>query len=270
VTDRQGEPGRILLVEDLAIHRRLIPVRLGALGRDVVAVPHTMAAEEYMAGATPDLILLDVVLPGKDGFTYCRELKADPKRAHIPIIILSDLTSDVFTRALEAGADDHLSKRIDDAVLRIRVRMHLNLHSQRKGGRVKEPVSILMVSPSTALRGQLEAQALQDGHQIRFVKDLEGLDQLNAKDRILILDMARDFDGLPEALISVRTNPETQDLAVLLLCEKVEFPLLQSIELMVDDVLWKPLKAPATRFRLKHLAELALLNQLLATGPPPA
>jgi len=253
--------GRILLVEDLAIHRRLIPVRLGAMGREVLAVPDAAAAEAYLAHSTPDLILLDVVLPGKDGFTLCRELKANPRTAGIPIMILSDLTSDVFARSLEAGADDQLSKRIDDAVLRIRVRMHLNLRAQRKAERTQEPVSILMSTPSASLRGQLEAQALQDGHQIRFVKDLEGLDQLNAQDRILIIDMARDFDGLPEALISLRTQPETQDLAVLLICEKVEFPLLQSIEIMVDDVLWKPLKAQATRFRLRHLAELAQLNK---------
>lgn len=254
--------GRILLVEDLAIHRRMIPVRLGALGREVLAVPNAAAAEAHLAHSIPDLILLDVVLPGKDGFTFCRELKADPRTAGISVMILSDLTSDVFARALEAGADDQLSKRIDDAVLRIRVRMHLNLQAQRKAERSLEPVSILMVSPSTSLRGQLEAQALQDGHQIRFVKDLDGLDQLNALDRILIIDIARDFDGLSEALISLRTQPATQDLAVLLICEKVEFPLLQSIEMMVDDLLWKPLKAQATRFRLRHLAELAQLNRI--------
>jgi len=261
VSEHHTEGGRILLVEDLAIHRRMLPLRLGPLGREVVAVADTAAADIHLASATPDLILLDVVLPGKDGFTYCRELKANPDRCDIPVMILSDLTTDVFSRAMDAGADDHLSKRIDDSVLRIRTRLHLQLRSQRKGRPGFEPASILMLSPSAALRGQIEAQANQDGHRIRFAKDLEGLDQLGAEDHILIIDIAREFEGLAEALISVRTCPDTQNAAVLLVCEKVEFPLLQTMETMVDDVVWKPLKAQATRHRLRLLAELAQLNR---------
>jgi two-component system, chemotaxis family, response regulator PixH len=257
---------RILLVEDLAIHRRVIPVRLGTLGREVVARPNTVEAEYYLTESRPDLILLDVILPGKDGFTFCRERKADPKTSGISIMILSDLKGDAFERSLEAGADDHLSKQIDDVVLRIRTRLHLNIQEQRRrSGRLGaggSGVSILMVTPNPTLKAQLEAQATQDGHRLRIVKSLEELDQLNSADQVLIIDTARDFTGLPEALVSVRTNPETSDLAVLVLCEKIEFPLLQSIETMVDDVLWKPLKAQATRFRLKHLAELAKLMQV--------
>jgi two-component system, chemotaxis family, response regulator PixH len=259
-------PARILLVEDLAIHRRVIPVRLGTLGREVVARPNTVEAEYYLTESRPDLILLDVILPGKDGFTFCREIKADPKTSGISVMILSDLKGEAFERSLEAGADDHLSKQIDDVVLRIRTRLHLNIQEQRRrtgqNGLAGSGVSMLMVTPNPALKGQLEAQAAQDGHRLRTVKSLEELDQLNPADQVLIIDTARDFTGVPEALVSVRTNTGTSHLAVLLLCEKVEFPLLQSIETMVDDVLWKPLKAQATRFRLKHLAELAKLMQV--------
>jgi len=264
MSDVVSSQGRILLVEDLAIHRRVIPVRLGTLGREVAAVANAAEAEAYLAKARPDLILLDVILPGKDGFVFCRERKADPETSGISVMILSDLKGEAFERSLEAGADDHLSKHIDDVVLRIRTRLHLNLQEQRRRtGRLSpdgEGVSILMVTPSPTLKGQLEAQAAQDGHRVRTVKGLEDLDQLQAGDQVLIIDIARDPAGLPEALVSLRTNPETASLAVLILCEKVEFPLLPAIETMVDDVMWKPLKAQATRFRLKHLAELAKLQ----------
>jgi CheY-like chemotaxis protein len=262
---QESAPSRILLVEDLALHRRVIPVRLGVLGRELSSVANAADAESRMREALPDLVLLDVILPGKDGFTFCREIKADPTLADVAVMVLSDLKGEAFERSLEAGADDYLPKSMDDVVLRIRTRLHLNLREHRRRlGRNRStvdplPSSILLITPSPVLKSQLEAQASQDGHSIRTIKGLEDLDQLASTDEILIIDMTRDPSGLHEALMTLRMNPETQNIAVLLLCEKIAFPLLPAIENMVDDVLWKPLNAKVTRFRLRYLKELAHL-----------
>jgi len=258
----QPEPAleQILLVEDLALHRRVIPVRLGILGRNVSAVANASDAEAFLADHHPDLILMDVILPGKDGFTLCREIKADPARRDSAVMILSDLKGDAFERSLEADADDYLPKSMDDAVLRIRVRLLLQLQSLRKktGKRMNaEPCSILLVTPSPALRGQLAVQTSQDGHTLRAVASLDELDRLTSDDQILIIDMTRDPSGLHEALMGLRMDPATQNISVMLLCEKVAFPLLPAIESMVDDVLWKPINGRVARFRLNYLAELA-------------
>lgn len=257
----EPESAQILLVEDLALHRRVIPVRLGVLGRSLHAVPLAADAEAYLAENHPDLILMDVVLPGKDGFALSRQLKADPRFQDIAIMILSDLKGDAFERSLDAGADDYLPKSMDDVVLRIRTRLQLQLQAQRRQSARRfdnpDPCSIVLVTPSPALRGQLAVQTAQDGHSLRMLPSVENLDELRPEDQILIIDMTRDPTGLHEALMGLRMDPATQNLPIMLLCEKIAFPLLPAIESMVDDVLWKPLNGRVARFRLKYLAELA-------------
>ena len=80
----------------------------------------------------PDLILLDVVMPGMDGFEACRVLKADPRTADIPVIFVTALDQEEEeTRGLELGAIDFISKPYSAAVVKVRVRNHLELKRQR-------------------------------------------------------------------------------------------------------------------------------------------
>lgn len=258
---RQTQP-RILLVDDLALFRRMIPMRLGALGREVHAVSDAQEALAYLTDHHPDVLLLDVVMPGKDGFSLCQELKADVRTQYLTIVMLTALTGAAHDRSLEAGADDYLPKKVDDAVMRVRVRLHLNLQQLRlhQAGEVyaRGQASILVVSAQPGLGVQLQAQFQQDGHHVRVLGSTEGLvDQIQPKDRLLVLDMAGCAEEVQDCLASLRANPETAALPVLLLCEKEQMPLLAALETMVDDVLWKPLNAKVTRFRLPLLLELA-------------
>ena len=260
--DKKGAASRILLVDDLAIYRRLVPVRLGALGRDIDAVCNVDEARADLAKRRPELILLDVIMPGVDGLTYCRELKADPKTRDIPVLMLTDLKGNAHERSLEAGADDYMPKRIDDALFRIRVQLHLHLLELRRrdGGAAvsQEPASILLATRSPLLKVQLPAQFAQDGHSTRIVDKLD--DVLLAtlpQDRLIVLDMDLGIDEMHSAVAQIRMDPALSGMAVLLLCEKEELNSLLAIEFMVDDVLWKPLKAQVTRHRLQYLLELA-------------
>jgi DNA-binding response OmpR family regulator len=255
------ESGRILLVDDLALFRRLLPVRLGALGRAVESVPNVEEARSYLARRRPGLILLDVIMPGVDGFVYCRELKADARTREIPVIMLTDLKANANDRSLEAWADDYMPKRIDDAVMRIRVQLHLHLTDLRKkvdGLPVQiGPSSILLATSSSSLQAQLPAQFLQDGHSTRVVeKAAEIASGVTAQDRLLVLDMDLGMDEMHQVLAELRMDPATAGLPILLLCGKEHLEELTAIEFMVDDVLWKPLNAQVNRHRLRYLLEL--------------
>lgn len=260
--DRQGAAGRILLVDDLAIYRRVVPARLGALGRDIDAVANVEEARTYLARHKPEIILLDVIMPGVDGLTYCRELKADPNLRDIPVLMLTDLKGNAHERSLEAGADDYMPKRIDDAVFRIRVQLHLHLQELRKRDANtvlgKEPCSILLATRSPLLKAQLPAQFGQEGHSTRIVDKLDDVPlAVLPQDRLMVLDMDLGMDEMHSAVAQIRMDPATSGMAIMLLCEKEELNSLLAIEFMVDDVLWKPLKAQVTRHRLQYLLELA-------------
>ncbi len=254
---------RILLVEDLALHRRLLPVRLGSLGKEVVSVENAEEAENLLARrkVLPSLILMDVVMPGKDGFTLASELKAQPRTKDIPILMLTALKSNPLERTLEVGADDYLPKNVDDAVLRTRVRLHLNLQKLRQG---QEGVtfsewgeSVLIATRSPLIRTQIPGQLAQMGHLPRAVDAMELVeDALRPEDRLLVLDTNLDHEGFSDFLTRLRMNPDTARLPILLLCDKAELVLLPSMETMVDDVLWKPLNARVNRLRFQYLIEL--------------
>jgi len=114
---------RILVVDDIAANVRLLEAKLMAEYFEVVSASDGPGALEIAATQSPDIILLDVMMPGMDGFEVARHLKADPKTRHIPIVMVTALTdTEDRVRGLEAGADDFLSKPINDVAMFARVR----------------------------------------------------------------------------------------------------------------------------------------------------
>lgn len=266
-----SELGRILLVDDLALFRRMLPLRLGALGRSVEAVASVAEARASIARHPPELVLLDVVMPGVDGFTYCRELKADPATRALPVIMLTDLKANGHDRSLEAGADDYLPKRASDAVLRIRIQLHLHLGELRRRARepyAPSPASILVATANPTLHIQFSAQFALDSHRARRVETpADIVPSVHPEDRLLVLDMDLGTDALHEVLAELRMEPATAEIPILLLCAPEQLDELTAIEFMVDDVMWKPLKAPVNRHRLKFLLELGAY--VLGSAPVP-
>lgn len=109
-----AQQARILIVEDNADNRTLIKDLLGAMEYTVIEATDGVEGFEKALDQIPDLILMDLSLPRKDGWTATRELKAHPDVSHIPIIALTAhaMVGD-RERALEAGCDDYVSKPIN-------------------------------------------------------------------------------------------------------------------------------------------------------------
>ena len=117
---------KIVFVEDDAEVGALIAAYLGKHDMDVVVEPRGDRAEEVIARETPDLVLLDIMLPGKDGMTLCRDLRGQWQG---PIVLLTSLDSDMnHILSLEMGASDYILKTTPPAVLLARLRLHLRQH----------------------------------------------------------------------------------------------------------------------------------------------
>lgn len=119
---------RIVFVEDDAEVGSLIAAYLAKHDIDVIVEPRGDQAEDLILTTQPDLVLLDIMLPGKDGMTICRDLR---HRWQGPIVLLTSLDSDMnHILALEMGACDYILKTTPPAVLLARLRLHLRQNEQ--------------------------------------------------------------------------------------------------------------------------------------------
>ncbi len=121
-------PPRVLVVDDNPANVDILRARLAAHGYEILTAADGEAALVVARQAQPDLILLDVMMPKKDGIEVCREVRADASFPFVPIILVTAKgdSSDVVA-GLEAGADEYLTKPVDQAALVARVKSMLRI-----------------------------------------------------------------------------------------------------------------------------------------------
>lgn len=116
----------VLIVDDDPDTREMLRAALGGADMRALTAPDGPAALEMLRGMTPDLILLDAVMPGLDGFETCTRIKATPEIAHVPVMFMTGLTeTEHVVRALGGGCVDYVTKPIvlDELIARIRVHL---------------------------------------------------------------------------------------------------------------------------------------------------
>jgi len=159
---------RVLIVDDIPTNVRLLEARLSAEYYEVLTASSGPEALAICQSGDVDIILLDVMMPGMDGFEVCSRLKADRKTSHIPVLMVTalDQPSD-RVHGLEVGADDFLTKPVDDVQLMARVKSLVRLK---------------------ALTDELRARALT-GQEIAIEDALRAMDAINAEGgSILVVD----------------------------------------------------------------------------------
>ena len=144
---------KILVADDDPVSLKVIAALLERDGYEPVTTESGRAAGEMVrADPSIELILLDVVMPDMDGITLCRELKADPRTAPVPVILVSGFRKDnsSIRAGLEAGAEGYLLKPIEDIALRAWVKATLRISSLQRELAVHTP------GPSPSHRDVLE------------------------------------------------------------------------------------------------------------------
>ena len=258
-------PGRVLVVDDIPANVKLLEARLGAEYFDVITA---LSGEEALAkclASLPDLVLLDVMMPGMDGFEVCRRLKADPRTLHIPVVMVTalDQISDRI-KGLEAGADDFLTKPVNDTALVTRVKSLVRLKALTDELRLRSAVGrdlglddgldprlftevprgeVLLVDDRRSSFERLQ-QALAGKHGLTVETDAQqALFRVAENDfDLVIVNLAlSSFDAL-RLVSQVRSLERTRMLPILLLVEQEDRTrLLRGLELGINDYLVRPI-----------------------------
>ena len=176
----------ILVVEDNVVNAALLKELLESRGYPAVAVHNAAAAEAEIRREAPDLILLDIIMPGKTGYELCRELKGDSKTRLIPIVMITGLTDrEDRLKGIEAGADDFLTKPISSEELFARVNSLLKL---------KEFTDELETADSVLCTLGLSVEARDpytEGHCERLARDAADLGRFLGVDEESVVALAR-------------------------------------------------------------------------------
>jgi two-component system cell cycle response regulator len=291
---------RILVVDDIEANVRLLEAKLTAEYYDVMTAYDGPTAIAMAAAESPDIVLLDVMMPGMDGFEVCRRLKDDPATRHIPVVLITALDGRGDRIAgLEAGADEFLNKPIDDVMLFSRVRSLTRLKmvidelrqreaSGRKMGVIASAAARLAGAGGRILivddnQRQAERIAAELGVEHRPVVETDpSKAHLTARgpvDLVIVNANAREFDGLRFSA-QLRSDEATRHLPVLAVVDPDDRTrMVKALEIGLNDILPKPIDpqelAARARTQIKrkrytdflrnnldHSLELAVTDQL--------
>ncbi len=264
---------RILVVDDILANRRLMKAKLEAHYYTVMLAENGSQAIEMALEHQPQIILLDVMMPGMDGYQVCQHLKNDDRTRHIPVVMLTALSeTEDRIRGLEAGADDFLSKPIDDFALtaRLEALSRYNLVAQELRAReatsrqgtvltederaeLERPADILVIDSSENEANRL-AKSLRDaGHEVQTWQEGEaqGNSLLGGIDIIALALSTQSHDAmrLCAQLRALRTrNP----VSIIVTCDTEDRALAtKALSLGAGDMVINPVNPHELQARVK-------------------
>lgn len=269
---------RVLVVDDLAANVRLLTAKLEAEYYEVITAFDGAKAIELARTEQPDIILLDVMMPGINGFETCKILKESIETRHIPVILVTALDGqENRLEGLEAGADDFLTKPIDDVLLLAKLKALVRLKQMIDDVRQREANSrrvglsdatlenpdlfqrsisatgnVLIVDDNVKQAERL-LNYLAEDHRCAFETDTEKAARI-AKGRVdlVVVNLVSDgFDAL-RWVAHLRSQDTTRQKPILgIINPEDKAKIVKALELGVNDLIYRPVVASELRARAR-------------------
>jgi len=276
---------RVLVVDDIKANVKLLEAKLKAEYYDVITAYNGEDALKIIAEEHPDIILLDVMMPGMDGFEVCRTIRKNPEIAHIPVVLVTALDQpEDRVEGLKAGADDFLTKPVNDVALCARVKSLVRLKMMtdelllrqttgeqmglmnKDDGLPKEVTGRILVVEDRRVAAQQVAQTLSGANEVVVESsDQEALIKARSDEFDLIiasLDL-QESDGL-RLCSQLRTVESTRSTPILAISDEGEMKrLFRALDLGVNDYVTRPLDHNELTARVQTLLKRKLYQDKL-------
>jgi two-component system, cell cycle response regulator len=254
---------RVLVVDDILANVRLLEAKLTAEYFDVVTAMNGLDALEAVQRTKPDIVLLDVMMPGIDGIEVCKRIKSDPATQHIPVVMVTALDQpEDRVRGLEAGADDFLTKPVNDIALFCRIKSlvrlkmltdELRIRSESGGVEGMNTLTsaqsetggrILLVDPRQ-MSAERVSSYLESKHRVTRVPDLASAMTMASDndirfELIIVCFDKEQFDGL-RLCSQFKTLEATRQTPIIAIVDSDDNQvLLRALDMGVNDYLMRP------------------------------
>jgi len=255
--------GKILVVDDLEPNLRLLEAKLKSEYYTVFTAKNGYDGIEIAKEKNPDIILLDVMMPGINGFETCEILKKDIETTGIPVVMVTALTEqEDRVRGLDAGADDFITKPIDEFHLFARVRSLIRIKElfdelklrdktittfggapQLEGNNIDLKSTIVLIDDDILEVKRIKTKLEEDGHKIIIfnpdqpVENLENFDF----DLVIVSTMLDEKNGL-RISVDIKGMENKRKIPVLILVdEDNKEVMLKGLQVGIDDYILQPL-----------------------------
>jgi two-component system cell cycle response regulator len=255
---------RVLVVDDILANIRLLEAKLTAEYFEVITAMNGLDALEAVQRTKPDIVLLDIMMPGIDGIEVCKRIKADPATHHIPVVMVTALDQpEDRVRGLEAGADDFLTKPVNDISLFCRIKSlvrlkmlidELRIRSESggtdsaariDGADANKRGRILLVDPQPA-SAKRTISCLEHRHDVTHVTELPSAmeaaqDSVNPFELVIVSFDSEYYDGL-RLCSQMKTQEATRQTPILVIVDADDKgSLLRALDMGVNDYLIRPI-----------------------------
>jgi len=256
---------RVLVVDDILANVRLLEAKLAAEYFEVVTAMNGVDALEAVQRSRPDIVLLDVMMPGIDGIEVCKRLKANPQTQHIPVVMVTALDQpEDRVRGLEAGADDFLTKPVNDVSLFCRVKSLVRLKmltdelrsrtggsealgmvNSGQAGADQKPGRVAVVDNRSSIAERIRS-ALAGRHDITVINDPQLAAEIctSAAEPYELFIINLDMEGVDALRIcsQLKSLERSRQTPILIIVDPDDHQrLLRALDMGVNDYLIRPI-----------------------------
>ncbi len=268
---------RILIVDDMLPSIKVLAAKLSGEYYDVLTASDGPSALKIVNEQAPDLVLLDVMMPGIDGYEVCEQIKKNPDTRHIPVVMVTALSEvSERVRGLDAGADDFLTKPVSDTTLFARVHSLIRLKQMMDQWRLRRETTeklgfagygnnnfdsplggarIVLVDESPIESEKIQAALMKDNDEVIVIDMSADIHSAVAGvDLVIISSNGAGCEAYLHLCSQLRAREETRLMPILLIGDEADLNyLVKALDIGISDYVVRPLDKNELLARVRTL-----------------